>query len=146
MSSMVSNITQIHNSTTSVDLRVMKITKAGRSGKNELYNVPFKLHWSDDDYVFTKGVIISNIAVHFTNVKKRWEVELIQELADTFDFRASDSFDRDKFRKNLPEKFENMEERKIDRYLNKMQDWGLVEKFKQNDYRIKRNEIEEFAS
>ena len=92
MSSMVSNITQIHNSTASVDLRVMKITKAGRSGKNELYNVPFKLHWSDDDYVFTKGVIISNIAVHFTNVKKRWEVELIQELADTFDFRASEGF------------------------------------------------------
>ena len=146
MSSMVSNITQIHNSTTSVDLRVMKITKAGRSGKNELYNVPFKLHWSDDDYVFTKGVIISNIAVHFTNVKKRWEVELIQELADTFDFRASDSFDRDKFRKNLPSKYENWYERKIDRYLNKMRDWGLVEKLGMNDYKLKRNEIEEFAS
>ena len=48
LASMVSNITQIHNSTASVDLRVMKITKAGRSGKNELHNIPFKLHWSDE--------------------------------------------------------------------------------------------------
>jgi len=146
LSSMVSNITQIHNSTASVDLRVMKITKAGRSGKNELHNIPFKLHWSDDDYVFTKGTIIPNIAVHFSNMNKRWEVELIKELADTYDFRASDYFDRDKFRKNLPEKYENMEERKIDRYLNKMQDWGLVEKFRHNDYMIKRKEIEDFDS
>ena len=146
LASMVSNITQIHNSTASVDLRVMKITKAGRSGKNELHNIPFKLHWSDDDYVFTKGTIIPNIAVHFSNMNKRWEVELIKELADTYDFRASDYFDRDKFRKNLPEKYENMEERKIDRYLNKMQDWGLVEKFKRNDYMIKRKEVEDFDS
>jgi len=146
LSSMVSNITQIHNSTASVDLRVMKITKAGRSGKNELHNIPFKLHWSDDDYVFTKGTIIPNIAVHFSNMNKRWEVELIKEIADTYDFRASDYFDRDKFRKNLPEKYENMEERKIDRYLNKMQDWGLVEKFKRNDYMIKRKEVEDFDS
>jgi KaiC/GvpD/RAD55 family RecA-like ATPase len=146
LASMVSNITQIHNSTASVDLRVMKITKAGRSGKNELHNIPFKLHWSDDDYVFTKGTIIPNIAVHFSNMNKRWEVELIKELADTYDFRASDYFDRDKFRKNLPEKYENMEERKIDRYLNKMQDWGLVEKFRRNDYMIKRKEIEDFDS
>ena len=146
LASMVSNITQIHNSTASVDLRVMKITKAGRSGKNELHNIPFKLHWSDDYYVFTKGTIIPNIAVHFSNMNKRWEVELIKELADTYDFRASDYFDRDKFRKNLPEKYENMEERKIDRYLNKMQDWGLVEKFRRNDYMIKRKEIEDFDS
>jgi len=27
-----------------------------------------------------------------------------------------------------------------------MQDWGLVEKFRHNDYMIKRNEIEEFDS
>ena len=79
-------------------------------------------------------------------MNKRWEVELIKEIADTYDFRASDYFDRDKFRKNLPEKYENMEERKIDRYLNKMQDWGLVEKFRRNDYMIKRKEIEDFDS
>ena len=146
LSSMVSNITQIHNSTASVDLRVMKITKAGRSGKNELHNIPFKLHWSDDDYVFTKGVIISNIAVHFTNVKKRWEVELIQELADTFDFTASDSFDRDKFRKNLPSKYEDWYETKINRYLKKMTDWGLVDKLGHKNSRLRRREIDEFAS
>ena len=96
--------------------------------------------------VFTKGVIISNIAVHFTNVKKRWEIELIQELAETFDFRTSDSFDREKFKRNLPSKYENWYERKIDRYLNKMRDWGLVEKLGMNVYKLKRNEIEEFAS
>ena len=146
MASMVSNITQIHSSTTSVDLRVMKITKAGRSGKNELYNIPFKLHWSDHDCVFTKGTIISNLQVHFTDVKKRWEVELIQELADSYDFRASDSFDRDKFRNNLPSKYQDWYETKINRYLKKMTDWGLVEKLRHNDYRLKRTEIEEFAS
>ena len=146
MASMVSNITQIHSSTTSVDLRVMKITKAGRSGKNELYGIPFKLHWSDHDCVFTKGTIISNLQVHFTDVKKRWEVELIQELADSYDFRASDSFDRDKFRNNLPSKYEDWYETKINRYLKKMTDWGLVEKLRHNDYRLKRTEIEEFAS
>ena len=146
MASMVSNITQIHSSTTSVDLRVMKITKAGRSGKNELYNIPFKLHWSDHDCVFTKGTIISNLQVHFTDVKKRWEVELIQELADSYDFRASDSFDRDKFRNNLPSKYQDWYETKINRYLKKMTDWGLVEKLGHNDYRLKRTEIEEFAS
>ena len=146
LASMVSNITQIHNSTASVDLRVMKITKAGRSGKNELHNIPFKLHWSDDDYVFSKGVIISNIAVHFTNVKQRWEVELIKEIAGTYDFRASDSFTREKFRINLPSKYEGWYETKINRYFNKMCDWGLMEKLGHDDYRIKRNEIDEFAS
>ena len=151
MASMVSNIIQLHNSTTSVDLRVMKITKAGRSGKNELYNIPFKLHWSDDTCVFTKGTIISNIAVHFTNVKQRWEVELIKEIAGTYDFRASDSFTRDKFRNNLPAKYEGWYEAKITRFLNKMCDWGLVEKpiidgSNHNTYRLKRNEIDEFAS
>jgi len=146
MASMVSNIIQLHNSTTSVDLRVMKITKAGRSGKNELYDIPFKLHWSDDDYVFSKGVIISNIAVHFTNVKQRWEVELIKEIAGTYDFRASDSFTREKFRINLPSKYEGWYETKINRYFNKMCDWGLMEKLGHDDYRIKRNEIDEFAS
>ena len=146
MASMVSNIIQLHNSTTSVDLRVMKITKAGRSGKYELYDIPFKLHWSDDDYVFSKGVIISNIAVHFTNVKQRWEVELIKEIAGTYDFRASDSFTREKFRINLPSKYEGWYETKINRYFNKMCDWGLMEKLGHDDYRIKRNEIDEFAS
>ena len=151
LASQVSNILQMHSSSTSVDLRVAKITKAGRSGKNELYNIPFKLHWSDDTCVFTKGTIISNIAVHFTNVKQRWEVELIKEIAGTYDFRASDSFTRDKFRNNLPAKYEGWYEAKITRFLNKMCDWGLVEKpiidgSNHNTYRLKRNEIDEFAS
>jgi len=146
MASMVSNIIQIHNSSTSVDLRVMKITKAGRSGKNELYDIPFKLHWSDDTCVFTKGIIISNIAVHFTNVKQRWEVDLIKEIADSYDFRAGDTFTREKFRNNLPSKYENWYEAKITRFINKMCDWGLVEKLGHDDYRLKRNEIDEFAS
>ncbi len=136
----------MHSSSTSVDLRVAKITKAGRSGKNELFNVPFKLHWSDDTCTFTKGTIISNIAVHFKNVKKRWEVELITEISATYDFRASDSFDREKFRKNLPSKYENWYETKINRYFVKMCDWGLMQKLGHDNYRLKRNEIEEFAS
>ena len=83
--------------------------------------------------MFTKGVIIPNIQIHFTDVKKRWEVELIQELADSYDFRESDSFDRDKFRNNLPSKYQDWYETKINRYLKKMTDWGLVEKLGHND-------------
>ena len=39
-----------------------------------------------------------------------------------------------------------MYERKIDRYLNKMCDYGLIEKFGVNDYMLKRQDIEDFVS
>ena len=113
----VANILQIHPSTASEDIKIAKITNGGRSGRNNLYNQPFKLNWCDKIMGFKKGVAIKNIATHFEEMKNKWEYELIVAVMDTHNFRASDYFDRDKFRKNLPEKYENMEERKIDRYF-----------------------------
>ena len=148
----VANIMQIHPSTASEDIKIAKITKGGRSGRNNLYNQPFKLNWCDKIMGFKKGVAIKNIATHFEEMKNKWEYELIVAVMDTHNFRASDYFDRDKFRDNLPEEYKDkdnpkyMYEKKIDRYLNKMCDYGLVEKFRRNDYMIRRQEIEDFVS
>tara|TARA_B100002003_G_C13922639_1_gene448552 strand:- start:138 stop:737 length:600 start_codon:yes stop_codon:yes gene_type:complete len=153
----VANILQIHPSTASEDIKIAKITKGGRSGRNNLYNQPFKLTWSDKIMGFKKGIAIPNIAVHFEEMKKKWEYELITAVADTYDFKASDYFTREKFKKNLPEEYRlemidgkknprYMYERKIDRYLNKMCDYGLIEKFARDDYMLKRQDIEDFLA
>ena len=139
----VSNVVQMHTSSTSVDLKIVKITKGGRSQKNELQNIPFKLTWNDISHTFSKGAIIQNISVHFQEMKDRWEVKLIREMASYEELLKHPTFSRKRFRDFIPETFQPMEEYKITRVLNRLVDWGFVRKIKHNTYELVMDEINE---
>ena len=141
----IANVTMIGNSTTSNDLGLMKIVKAGRSAKNELLNIAFKLHWSDDSCTFSKGVIVPNEAIHFTPMKSSWEIDLIKWVSDIDEMKINPTFDRAMFRRNLKVEYKDWNETQITRYLNKMIEWGLVKKIEHNKYRLLKNHIQDFT-
>ena len=63
LTNFATNVFQIHSSTLSRDLFVLKITKPPRDESCALDNVPFKLYWRDESGSFNRGAIINKIAV-----------------------------------------------------------------------------------
>ena len=57
----------------------------------------------------------------------------------------SQYFDREMFRRNLPEDKQDWYENKITRYLNKMCEWGLIKKIENNKYELLRDVILDFS-
>ena len=121
----------------------MKITKAGRSEHNELAGIPFKLKFNEDDCIFTKGAMIKNIAVHFEAVSERWEIKVIKYLSETEEMNSRVTFNREQFRNNIPDEYMNMKDYKLTRLLNRLIDWGYINKIEHNNYRLIRDEINE---
>ena len=148
----VSSIVQMDTSSISNDLRIMKITKGGRSEANELLNIPFKLHADVENHIFHKGSIINNIAVHFSPVKDRWEIKLLQELAEVDELQHLPHFTREQLRNNIPDSYMETHfsgsnpETAISRYINKLCDWGFVIKTMHNQYQLVWDEVNELAS
>ena len=142
----IANVSMVGNSMTSNDLNIFKIVKAGRSSKNELHNRAFKLHWSDDTCNFKKGAIVLNEALHFQSMKSCWEIELIKWIAGMPEMKHSTYFDRDIFRRSLPDDKKDWCKTTETRYLNKMCDWGIITKLQTNKYQLRRNVIEDFTS
>ena len=138
---MLINIIEIHR-----DLNIMKIVKGGRSSKNELLNIPFKLHWSDDTCTFRKGAIIKNESLHFTSDSERWEIKLIKFVAEQDEMIHTTLFDRNCFKRNLPDDYSEMSDTKLSRLLNKLNEWGLIHKVKYNQYQLMTEHIEDFAN
>ena len=136
----------VHNSSTSIDLIIMKVVKGGRSERNELLNVPIKLHWNDDTCTLKKGSIIKNIGLHFTAVNERWEISLLKDVASMPEIEHSSSFDRDMFRRNLPLDYEEMSDTKISRFFGKMVEWGLMIKLGHNKYAIHKDNLSDFGN
>jgi len=142
----VANVVLVDSSRISQDLNLMKIVKGGRSAKNELLNLAFKLKWDDDTCSFTKGAIIKNEALHFVSDTEKWEIKLIKFVAENDEMQRQILFDRDCFRRNMPNDYTSMSETKLSRLINKLIEWGLMARTKRNEYQLLRNNIEDFTS
>ena len=141
----VSNVMQMHTSSTSVDLRVMKITKAGRTEHNDLHNIPFKLRWDESTCTFTKGAIIKNIAVHFEAVSEKWELKLLKEVYGCEEMQMLPHFNREQFRDKIPEEYSS-DEKSITRLFVRLQQWGFMKKVGHNQYQFVKDELDEIMS
>jgi hypothetical protein len=141
----MANVVSVDYSRISQDLNIMKIVKGGRSSKNELLGIPFKLHWSDDSCTFRKGAIIKSEVVHFTGDTEKWEIKLIKDVASQPRIINNDSFDREMFREALPKDYQDMNETKITRFFEKLIEWGLMKKIAHNKYQIDRGNLSDFC-
>ena len=141
----IANVSMIGNSTLSVDLNILKVVKGGRSEKNELHNIPFKLHWEDETCTHKKGVIIPNEAIHFENMKSSWEIELLKEVLQTPQMMHQDRFTRQEFRDNMPTDKQDWKDYKLGRYLTKMINYGLIKDGGYNKYYWNRDAIQDFV-
>ena len=127
------NCLMIHSSSLSPNLRIAKIVKGGRTGKNDLYKKPFKLKWDDDTSTFKKGEVIFNMAAHFETPKKSWEYRLLWEVYDNDEMQMCREFTRDKFRFYIPDEFgdhKSIEPNKknvLTRFLNRMKLYGFID-------------------
>jgi hypothetical protein len=142
LTNFVNNVLQIAESSVSNDLRVAKITKI-RDADSELRNIPFKLHFEPEMCIFTKGSIIMNEAIHFIETKKRWEIEVIKELANYNEWINNPEFDRERLSHFIPEEHQIRlhHPTQITRYLHKITSWGLVERLDTGKYKINLMEI-----
>ena len=139
----MANVVLVDSSRISTDLNLMKIVKGGRSDKNELLNIPFKLHWSDETCTFSKGTIIKNEAIHYTSDTERWEIKLIKYVSDNTE---REKLDRDTFRSKMSDEYKDMNDTKLTRLLNKLVSWGLMHKVAHNKYQLLRDNIEDFSN
>ena len=133
------NVLMIHSSSLSPNLRVAKIVKGGRTGKNDLYKVPFKLRWIDDTSTFIKENAILNMSKHFDTPTRKWEYKIIWEVYDNEEMQMLTTFSREKFIEYIPDddrhRYDdtikdgiNPQSKKnaLTQYLNKMKDWGFI--------------------
>ena len=141
----MANVVMTDVSRASTDLNIMKIVKGGRSDKNELLNIPFKLHWSDDTFTFKKGTIIKNEAIHFVGGSERWEISIILQVASEPRIVNSNKFDRGMFSDALPQDFKEMNETKLTRLIEKLIEWGLIKRLGHNSYQLERDNIADFV-
>ena len=94
----------------------------------------------------------NNIAVHFSPVKDRWEIKLLQELAEVDELQHLPHFTREQLRNNIPDSYMETHfsgsnpETAISRYINKLCDWGFVIKTMHNQYQLVWDEVNELAS
>ena len=124
------------NSELATDLRVAKITKT-RDEDCQLENRPFKVRFEDG--YFIKGQVINKEVVHYTEPKDRWELQLLNEMKNYGEFRNEQEWDRDYLWVFLEEKGWEKNEtgrRKVSRLLDRLTDWGFVEKVGHNKYKI----------
>ena len=141
----IANVSMVGNSTTSEDLNIFKIVKGGRSGKNILKDRPFKLRWSDDACNFNKGAIILNEAIHFMPMTSCWEIELLKDLCEQTEMKESPTWNREMFKRNVDEQYQEWSGNQLTRYIDKLVDWGLVKKKMRDTYVFEWNAIEDFT-
>ena len=134
----------IGNSTTSPDINLFKIVKGGRSKKNELLGLAFKLYWSDDTCNFKRGAVVMNEALHFTPMKDSWERNLAKELYQAEEMSMNEYWDRDMFKRNCPKEYQNWSETQITRFEDKMVEYGWCKRIQKNKYKWIPREIEDF--
>jgi|TARA_R100000808_G_C2153167_1_gene163134 RecA-family ATPase/5S rRNA maturation endonuclease (ribonuclease M5) len=130
------NVFQVKNSLLDNDLRVGKLTKT-RDEACELNQKAFKIKF--DEGYFTKGQVISKEILHYQEPSDRWEMKLINEMNDYTGFTNQKEWNRDYLWVFLQDKGwdkNDTNERKVTRFLNKVIDYGLVQKLGHNQYRI----------
>lgn len=137
-----SNIFQIKNSLLSPDLRVAMITKV-RGEESQLVEVPFKLKFIDG--MFEKGEVINNEALHYMELKEKWEVQLVREMKTYESQRDTDIWSRadiwDFLSTQEGWEVTDSNQTKVTRFISRAVDWGLMEKADYNKYIIKATEF-----
>lgn len=132
----VDNCCMIHPSSQNPTLRFAKIVKAGRVDENQLYNIPFKMHWDTEKCLFSKGVIIPNEALHFLPPKQRFEDKLIVEAVMGTELEHRDWFDRQMFINSISEEYIKQYEHpnQITRLLKTLEKYGYIKSIAHNKY------------
>ena len=136
------NIIQIGNSSMGADIRRGKITKM-RDTYSELYNEPIRLIFNPDTCLFEFGGVIANERLHCEPMKKKWEYKILIDFAE----RNSDDpvFDRRKIQlymeADFPDSLTSSISKKTTRWLNKMTEFGLIQKLKHGGYKLNLNAI-----
>ena len=121
----------------------MKITKGGRSARNELLNVPMRLHWDNENCILRKGRIVNNIVPHFQSAKEKFEFGLVKDLMTCEEMMHNETFDREMLIRNLPKEYQNVHPNTITRLIEKLIVFGLIKKLRHNTYQINKETLEE---
>ena len=146
LTNFATNVFQIHSSTLSQELFVLKITKPPRDESCALDNVPFKLYWRDESGSFNRGAIINKIALHFLEPSERWELKPVKEMVRYASFRDDPVFDRNNLLNHCKEEWKLLKDggsRKLSRLLNTYCEWGIAKKLKNGQYRLNLEELYE---
>ena len=133
----------LHQSTLNIDLGIMKVCKGGRSARNELLNVPMRLHWDNDNCILRKGRIVNNIVPHFQSAKEKFEFGLVRDLQTCEEIMHNETFNREMLIRNLPKEYHNVHKNTITRLIDKLRVFGLVKKLRHNTYEIVKETLEE---
>lgn len=138
----VSFVTMMGKSSTSDDIKLLKIVKGRSDYLDGLEDKAFKIHWKNG--IFRKGAIVKNEALHFEAHNDTWEMEILKYLREQ-DVIVHRTFSRQDLKDNLPEKYENMEDYKITRFINKVINFGFIERVSpHNEYRLNVQEIDDW--
>ena len=132
----VANVTMLHQSTLNIDLGIMKVCKGGRSARNELLNVPMRLHWDNDNCILRKGRIVNNIVPHFQSAKEKFEFGLVRDLQTCEEIMHNETFNREMLIRNLPKEYHNVHKNTITRLITKLMVFGLIRKLRHDTYQI----------
>ena len=139
-----SNVLQIGNSSMGADIRRGKITKM-RDNYSELCNEPIRLIFNSDTCQFEFGGVIPIERLHCEPVTKKWEYKVLVEFAERNDDEPV--FERRKIQLFLEAEYPDMQERalsqKTTRWLNKMNEFGLIQKLKHGDYKLNMSSIKD---
>jgi len=141
LTAQVGFVAMMGKSSTSNDIKVMKMVKCRSDENRDLEEIPFKLHWDNDNGIFRKGAIIKNIAIHFQPMNEKWEITLIKDVYRSMKVRTW--FNRASFREHLSEDYKDMESTKETRLLTRLCKWGYLNKVEYDKYSFNKNEIEE---
>ena len=139
--SQVSNVIMLGKSSISNDIKIMKFVKCRSDENRDLEEIPFKIHWDDENAIFTKGAIIKDISIHFLPMKKRWELEEVKHLYKSMKVRTW--FNRELLREHLSDANKGMNTTKESNLLNRLVSWGFLKKGEHNEWIFIKHEIEE---
>ena len=137
MKSFVSVILQIHTSALNKDLKIMKITKGGRSKNNVYEKRFFKVFFDEDFGGFTYRGLVDKSKPHFSSKDKTSEMKLAVELSRN-PILSEKTFTRKEFVDNLPDAWVNRLKHKnqVTRKINDMVALKLFEKVNYNEYQL----------
>jgi hypothetical protein len=78
-------------------------------------------------------------------MKSCWEVELLKEVLQTPQMMHQDEFTRSEFKTNMPQEKQSWSETKLTRYLNKINQWGLIRDGGYDKWYWNKDAIEDFV-
>ena len=112
-------------------LRIGKLIKT-RSSSSRLKDIPFKMYFDEETWVFERGVIIDNEAVHFQPPKSRQEVEALKAVKLTIHHKHPKDgkafFGFDEYKESLLDitKKDDSPTATVYNWLKRLKEWGYI--------------------